>query len=70
MALLQAGTELTVIRDYLGHSSVATTGRYLQTNLEMKRKVLNQFWKRAGLAPKEPKRWRPTSGLLAFLESI
>lgn len=70
VALLQAGVELTAIRDYLGHSSVATTGRYLQTNLAMKRDVLNQFWKRAGLERGQPKRWRPTQGLLAYLESL
>jgi len=70
MALLQAGTDLTVIRDYLGHSSIASTGRYLQTNLAMKREVLNRFWKRSGLSPKEPKQWRPSPGLLRFLESI
>lgn len=33
VALLQAGTDVTVIRDYLGHSSVATTGRYVIINL-------------------------------------
>lgn len=70
VALLQAGIELTAIRDYLGHASVATTGRYLQTNLEMKRQVLGAFWKRAGLEHGEPQRWRPTKGLMAYLESL
>jgi site-specific recombinase XerD len=70
VALLQAGIDLTAIRDYLGHSSVATTGRYLQTNLAMKREVLSQFWKRAGLECGQSKRWRPSQGLLAYLESI
>jgi site-specific recombinase XerD len=70
VALLQAGIDLTAIRDYLGHSSVATTGRYLQTNLAMKREVLNRFWKRAGLERGKPKRWRPSQGLLAYLESL
>lgn len=70
VALLQAGIDLTAIRDYLGHSSVATTGRYLQTNLAMKREVLNRFWKRAGLERGQPKRWRPSQGLLAYLESL
>ncbi len=70
VALLQAGVHLTVIRDYLGHMSVATTNRYLSSNLEMKRQVLEAFWKRAGLtsAPRRP--WRPTPGILAFLASL
>jgi integrase/recombinase XerD len=70
VALLQAGIELTAIRDYLGHSSIATTGRYLQTNLDMKRQVLDQFWKRSGLERGQPKRWRPSQGILAYLESL
>ena len=70
VALLQAGIDLTAIRDYLGHSSIATTGRYLQTNLATKREVLSQFWRRAGLERNQPKRWRPSQGLLAYLESL
>ncbi|MBA3844526.1 MAG: tyrosine-type recombinase/integrase [Actinobacteria bacterium] len=49
VALLQAGVDITVIRDYLGHASIATTSRYVSTNIEMKRQVLQQFWKTAGL---------------------
>ena len=43
VALLQAGVDITVIRDYLGHASVSTTSRYTTTNLEMKRQVLDAF---------------------------
>jgi len=70
VALLQAGVDLTVIRDYLGHASVATTSRYLSTNLKMKRDVLDAFWKRAGLEKRSQPRWRPSPKLLAFLESL
>lgn len=70
VALLQAGVDVSVIRDYLGHASVATTSRYITTNLQMKREVLEAFWKRAGLTPATPKRWRPSPKLLAFLESL
>lgn len=70
VALLQAGVDITVIRDYLGHASVATTGRYLTTNMKMKRDVLSAFWHRAGLTRKRASRWRPTSDLLAFLSSL
>jgi integrase/recombinase XerD len=62
VALLQAGVELSVIRDYLGHVSVATTGRYLSTNLQTKRTVLEAFWRRAGLDPKPPRPWQPSPG--------
>ena len=70
VALLQAGVDLTVIRDYLGHASVATTSRYLTTNLKMKQDVLDAFWKRAGLEKQTGPRWRLSPKLLAFLESL
>jgi site-specific recombinase XerD len=70
VGLLQAGIDVSVIRDYLGHASVATTSRYITTNLQMKRDVLEAFWKRAGLEPGAPRKWRPSPKLLAFLESL
>lgn len=69
-ALLQAGVDITVIRDYLGHSSVATTSRYVSTNLHMKRDALEAFWKRAGLAAKGSRKWHPSPQLLSFLENL
>lgn len=68
MALLQAGVDVTIIRDYLGHASIATTSRYITVNLKMKRDVLSAFWKRAGLDRRPDRPWRPTPKLIAFLE--
>ena len=70
MALLQSGTDVTVIRDYLGHTSVATTGRYITTNLQMKRDAMQAFWKKAGIEPANAKPWKPKADLLAFLQSL
>lgn len=70
VALLQAGVDLATIRDYLGHQSVATTGRYTKTNLRMKRKVLETFWEEAGLSGPRGPRWVPKPELLAFLSSL
>jgi site-specific recombinase XerD len=70
MALLQSGTDVTVIRDYLGHTSVATTGRYITTNLQMKRDALQTFWKHAGIEPARTRPWKPKADLLAFLQSL
>jgi site-specific recombinase XerD len=69
VALLQAGVDVTVIRDYLGHASIATTSRYLATNLQMKRDVLAAFWKRAGL-DRQTGRWRPSPSVISFLASL
>jgi len=70
VALLQAGNDPTVIRDYLGHASVATTNRYISSNLQMKREALDRFWRRAGLSPTRSARWKPKPGLLTFLTSL
>ena len=70
MALLQAGVDITVIRDYLGHASIATTGRYVTTNLQMKREALEHFWKRSGLSPVRARPWSPRPDLLAYLASL
>ncbi|KHK49013.1 integrase [Ralstonia sp. A12] len=70
VALLQSGTDVTVIRDYLGHASVATTGRYITTNLQMKREAMHAFWKKAGIEPANAKSWKPKGDMLAFLKSL
>lgn len=72
VALVQAGVDPTVIRDYLGHASVATTNRYIASNLAMKRDALAAFWRRAGLVPGRAARttWRPKAALLEFLASL
>lgn len=41
--LLQAGAELNVIKAWLGHRSVRTTGGYLDLNLEPYRELLGRF---------------------------
>jgi len=70
VALLQADSDLTVIRDFLGHASIASTNIYLSTNLLTKRDALSSFWKRAGLEPTSHRPWRPTPKLLALLTSL
>ena len=70
VALLQSGTDITVIRDYLGHASVSTTGRYVATNLQMKRDALDTFWKHSEIEPARTKPWKPKAGLLSFLQSL
>src|SRR6059036_2377770 len=55
-ALLEAGVDVSVIRDYLGHTSISTTSRYVTTNLQMKRQVLEAFWNESGLATRRQRK--------------
>jgi len=41
MHMLQAGVDLTVIKNWLGHVHLATTHAYVEIDLEMKRKALS-----------------------------
>lgn len=70
VAMLQGGVDVSSIRDILGHASIATTSRYITTNLQMKREALEAFWRRAGISPKRSTPWKPTPDLLAFLNSL
>jgi hypothetical protein len=70
VALLQSGTDVTVIRDYLGHASVATTDRYITTTLKMKREAMQSSWKHSGIEPAHAKPWKPKPDLLSFLQSL
>jgi hypothetical protein len=49
---------------------VATTGRYITTNLQMKREAMETFWQHSAIAPAKAKPWKPKPDLLAFLQSL
>jgi site-specific recombinase XerD len=66
MHLLQAGVDITAIALWLGHESPLTTHKYIEADLEMKKKTLGRLKQpKANLktfAPKDP--------ILALLEAI
>jgi integrase/recombinase XerD len=66
MHLLQAGVDMTVIALWLGHESCETTHLYVEADLEMKRRVLDQID-----APSiKAKRRRKSDELLDFLDGL
>lgn len=66
MHLLQSGVDLNTIRCWLGHASVTTTNRYVEIDLEMKRRALDGMQAPQGsVAPVIA-----DAGLLAWLESL
>jgi integrase/recombinase XerD len=66
MALLHAGTDITVIALWLGHESVTTTQIYLQADMTLKQQALDRTTPPASA----PGRYKPPDQLLAFLEAL
>lgn len=66
MKLLQSGVDHSVIGLWLGHESHQTTHIYLQADLALKEKILEQT------KPLDVKasRYRPSDRLLEFLNSL
>jgi integrase/recombinase XerD len=71
--LLQAGVDVTVIQEWLGHVSINTTCRYKGISIETKREALRKFYL-FELSWHEPKPdgidWKLYPDLLTFLESL
>lgn len=68
MHLLEAGSNLIYIRDFLGHEEIETTQIYAKANPETKRAALEKVYT-APDAPQLPD-WNENPGLLSFLKSL
>ena len=66
MHLLQSGVDITSIALWLGHASVVTTHKYIEADLNMKKKTLSRL-KEPNV---QPVTYRPKDSLLAFLERL
>lgn len=64
--LLQSGVDLNTIRCWLGHADVTTTNRYVEIDLEMKRKALSSMSAPTG----RNRRLSISDNLLDWLDSI
>jgi integrase/recombinase XerD len=60
------GFQIAQIPPFLRHASPTTTHGYVEADLTMKAKALGKLEPRAGRST----RFRPTDGLLAFLEGL
>jgi site-specific recombinase XerD len=67
MHLLQSGVDINTIRAWLGHTNLETTNRYAEINLEMKRKVLNNY---LPIPNPDKHPWKQNSDILQWLESL
>jgi site-specific recombinase XerD len=66
--LASAGVDVTVIRDWLGHAQLNTTLRYLQQNIEAKRKALESI--ESVSRSRKAQRWKCQAGLLDWLDAL
>jgi hypothetical protein len=60
--------EINVIRSWLGHVNLATTHRYVEIDLAMKRKALESC--ELIVASDRKRRWRSNPDILSWLESL
>jgi len=67
MHMLQAGTNLIYIRDFLGHTHVETTEIYARADTEMKRKAIESA--RIRVEPDLPQ-WTEDKSLMSMLTNL
>lgn len=68
MHLLQAGINLVYIRDFLGHSELATTEIYARADTEMKRAALEKI--ENNVIPKDVPNWQENQKLMDWLNKL
>ena len=66
MHLLQAGVDMAVIALWLGHESIETTHIYVEADLTIKKRALEQI----APANSSARRFKADDTLLAFLASL
>jgi len=71
MHLLEAGVEVNVIREWLGHANLTTTNRYAQINTKTKTAALRATEPEDdALGPRTLPNWRSDESLLNWLTSL
>jgi hypothetical protein len=71
MHLLEAGVEVNVIREWLGHVDLTTTNRYAQINTKTKTAALRAAEPTGdALGPRTLPDWRSDESLLTWLMSL
>jgi integrase/recombinase XerD len=66
--LLEAGNDIAIVRDWLGHADIKTTSLYLEVSVERKRLALEKLPPPNGGAPPESPQWKQPA-LLQFLSA-
>jgi site-specific recombinase XerD len=68
--LLQSNVDLTMISDWLGHSSIETTHQYVDIDLKMKQKTLESVEHLLPKAKRSPANWKHKKDILDWLSTL
>jgi site-specific recombinase XerD len=68
--LLEANTPLVVIRDFLGHVDINTTGIYARASMKMKREALENAEETAPKTSISTASWKSDKNLMNWLQSL
>lgn len=64
--LIEAGNDITIVRDWLGHADIRTASQYVEVSVERKRKALEKLPPPDGDMPPEEPKWKQPD-LMTFL---
>lgn len=64
--LIEAGNDIFVVRDWLGHAHIKTSSQYVEISVERKRKALEKMPPPGGGKPPETPQWKKPA-IMAFL---
>jgi site-specific recombinase XerD len=68
MAMLCAGIDISTIAIWLGHENIQTTHKYMVSDISIKEDAIERI--RGEWQAKNPGRYKPSKGIIAFLESL
>lgn len=65
--LVESGSDIFVVKDWLGHAHIKTASQYVEVSMERKRKALEKVPPPAGGKPSETAQWMQQPALMEFL---
>lgn len=68
MAMLGAGIDISTIAIWLGHENIQTTHKYMVADMSIKEDAIEKI--RGDWQSKKPGRYKPSKGIIAFLDSL
>jgi integrase/recombinase XerD len=70
MHLLQAGNDISVIKDWMGHADLSTTHGYVEIDMKMKRKALEACQPPNAKSPVKCRSKWLKPGILEWLDAL